>query len=126
MNKTFQQNTVVHVPNVELFGFMIDYAKSKNVPVHTTKDAWGDGYRNLNFYHGELCGNSADFLSNSYKYEWITIEEFFNYCDNWKNNVIQLTDEYKAEIDKEKKVVKVGCQTIPFDKIKQVYEATLS
>ena len=34
---------------------------------------------------------------------------------------IQLTDEYEAVIDKSNKIVKVGCQRIPFEKVNGLF-----
>ena len=38
---------------------------------------------------------------------------------------ISLTDEYDAVVDMQNKVVKVGCQTIPFAKVKELYGLTI-
>lgn len=37
-----------------------------------------------------------------------------------KSNTIQLTRDYNAVVDKKKKVVKVGCQTIPIEKVEEI------
>lgn len=38
---------------------------------------------------------------------------------------LQLTPTYTAEVDYSRQVVQVGCQAVPFDKIKEVYDLTI-
>lgn len=42
----------------------------------------------------------------------------------WERKVskMTLTSEYEAIVDYEKEVVKVGCQTIPFSKVQELYD----
>jgi hypothetical protein len=39
-----------------------------------------------------------------------------------KNKTLQLTEDYEAIIDKNKSIVIVGCQRIPFDTVKELYK----
>jgi hypothetical protein len=41
----------------------------------------------------------------------------------YKYTSIKLTDQYTAVIDRDNRVVNVGCQVIPFDKVMELYEA---
>ncbi len=43
----------------------------------------------------------------------------------FKNVKIILNSSHTAEVDKSTKTVKVGCQSFTFDKIKELYEATI-
>ena len=44
------------------------------------------------------------------------------YLEKNQNKVIKLTSDYDAFINKTDKVVKVGCQEIPFDKVLEIAE----
>lgn len=64
------------------------------------------------FEEGTVCRSFADFVramvSNKEKENFVTVK---------------LNDSYDAVIDVERKVVKVGCQVLPFSKVEQVYKA---
>lgn len=42
-------------------------------------------------------------------------------CEGDKNR-LELTEEYTAVLDRENRVVKVGCQNIPFSKVEDLYK----
>jgi len=55
----------------------------------------------------------------------IKAADFIKHILEYSDKVlIELNPDYTAKVDKNEKVVRVGCQTIPFDKIKELYEAT--
>jgi len=124
MKKTFQERMALgKIPNAEIYQQLIDYAKSKGVPVfkHCSSIHISD-FPNLSFNNKEICGNGGNYGSSSK--DWITFEQFFEYCDNWKDSQpvkIKLNSEYSAEIINGK--VKVGCQTFEFDAIEKLYNA---
>jgi len=81
MLKTFRVNYVCKFPNAELYEQAIEYARSKGVPVYR---GCKKGSFNAFPFLGldgtiEMCG----FLSTN-KSPNITIPEFFQNCDNWK------------------------------------------
>lgn len=81
MLKTFRVNDVCKFPNAELYEQAIEYARSKGVPVYR---GCKKGSFNAFPFLGldgtiEMCG----FLSTN-KSPNITIPEFFQFCDNWK------------------------------------------
>lgn len=120
--RTFKQDTNCLFPNKELFWQAYEYAKTKGVPVYVsvTPDDYDAGYTGIVFNREELCGRKASLTKSE-----ITIAQFFEYCDNWeklKPVELQLTGDYKAVINKDDKTVKVGCQTIPFDKINELHK----
>jgi len=54
----------------------------------------------------------------------ISVKDLANHLLSFEPDVIvELNDEYSAKVDKENKVVKVGCQDIPFSKVVELYEA---
>jgi len=124
MKETFKQGIALgKIPNKEIYWQLIDYAKIKGVPVYSdTSINSFDEYPNITFDIGEICGNCDGYGSTNKK--WITFEQFFNYCDNWKDNQpvkVQLNSQYSAEIIDGK--VKVGCKTFEFDAIEKLYNA---
>lgn len=125
MKKSFEQGmTLGKIPNQEIYGQLLDYAKSKDVPIYYGSSADNfDAYPNITFdSNNQLCGNYANYGDTGRN--WITFEQFFEYCDNWEDNQpvkIKLNSEYTAEIINGK--VKVGCQTFEFDAIKKLYNA---
>jgi hypothetical protein len=56
-------------------------------------------------------------------YTKVNLEEIMILLTSPKPVVIELTKQYSAVIDKVNEIVHVGCQSIPFDKIKEVYNA---
>lgn len=81
MLRTFRVNDVCKFPNAELYEQAIEYARSKGVPVYR---GCKKGSFNAFPFLGldgtiEMCG----FLSTN-KSPNITIPEFFQNCDNWK------------------------------------------
>jgi hypothetical protein len=129
---TFKEYQVVVTSNGEEQKSLIQYASAKGVPVYCgtadeleqRADSYHEVWPNLIFVRGELCGNRS--LASSTGHTWISVEQFKQYCDNWAALapfVMRLTDSYSAKVSRAEQVVIVGCQTIPFAKIKEVYNA---
>jgi hypothetical protein len=80
MLKTFRVNDVCEFPNAELYWQAFEYAKSKGVPVfRPLKEDFGT-YHCIGLHpDSELCG-----YVDASSYNEITIPEFFQFCDNWK------------------------------------------
>ena len=123
--RTFEKGDACAFPTKAFYNEAFNYAKSKGVPVQEDLfDEYGgyDSYPNLFFsVLNERIAGTRD-LSDKKE---ITIAQFFEYCDNWEklNPVeLQLTRDYKAVINKDDKTVKVGCQTISFDKINELHK----
>ena len=128
MKRTFRSNVSVVCRDSSVKKFLVEYALKKGVPVyHATLDDTKEGipaYPNLIFSDGEICGTRSGEGADYYK-TWLSVDEFMDYCDNWNEcqlKTIQLTNDYDAEIDKVDKIVKVGCQTIPYDVIDELYK----
>ena len=124
--QTFRNDYVLTgIPNAEIYQQLVDYAKSKGVPVYkeTVKEEY-PRWPNLAFvsselFSSELCGNCG--VEGK---EIITFEQFFQYCDNWSKCqpvTVKLNDDYTAKI--EGNTVKVGCQTFEFEAIERMYNA---
>src|SRR5688572_26764661 len=122
MNK-FHTNDAVFTLNPEMQKFLVSYLRSKNVPSYQTLDHLDfERYPNLNFYGGNFDLNCS--VPGAKIYNWLSIEEFIQKCDSYKEKVFQLTADYEAELDFEDKVVKVDNQLITFNKIEEVYNLT--
>jgi hypothetical protein len=126
MKRTFRSNVSVVCCNWEIKNFLLEYALKVGVPVFSdtindVKEMY-DTYPNLTFFRDEICGTSAGIEDRK---NWISVNEFMEYCDNWSASqpvTFKLTNDYDAEIDKTNKIVKVGCQTIPYDVIDALYK----
>lgn len=123
MKKTFSKDDLTYlIPNEQMFEALIDYAKSNGVPVYngTSVSSYKE-YKRLVFTGVHICGCDTTRRLNP-----ITIDQFIEYCDNWMElkgrNLLQLNEQYTAEINRENKEVKVGCQTIPFEKIDELHK----
>jgi hypothetical protein len=123
MKRTFKDKTTVgQIPNAKIYEGLLDYARSKGVPIYS--GSGGDEYDefpNITFSSVELCGNCSTFGAE--EKEWISIDQFFEYCDNWKQSLIKLNDNYNAKINRDKQTIEVGCQTISFAAVEQLYKA---
>lgn len=51
----------------------------------------------------------------------ISVDAFFTQLHEMGNHSVKINNEYTAKIGRENIVV--GCQTIPFEKVKEIYEA---
>jgi len=127
MKKTFSSDVSVVCRDLSVKKFLVQYALSKGVPVfNVTRADIIEGiptYPNLTFSSDEICGTYSG--SENKSKTWISVDEFMDYCDNWEEcqpKPIQLTNDYDAKIDKARKVVRVGCQTISYEVIDALYK----
>lgn len=119
--------TVGKIPNLEIYISLLKYAKSKGIKTSKdTETGWKDsykmGFKNIAFdaSTNTLCGNSS-YLGDSTNKMWITIDEFIDHCNSFKQSKLELTSDYTANIDFSTEVVNVGCQKIPFKKVEELY-----
>lgn len=122
MKRTFQHKDLTNpLPNAELYEWLINYAKSKWVPVHEgTNKFYYKEYPRLAFISNEINGCGTNDLHGL---NLITIEQFIEYCDNWEEVKgkahLKLNEEYTAEINREKKQVLFS---ISFEKIDELHK----
>jgi hypothetical protein len=106
----------------ELKKMLIEVAKIKGINVCTLfeeeVDIWCFAFDPGGDYD-IIYGTNDDSIR---KYKEITVGGMLDAILNFKVPVkVQLTNDYTAIIDQENKVVKVGCQTIPFEKVVELY-----
>lgn len=87
MKKTFEKG--MYVPDAktrELKQVMLDYAKQKGVPVSnfSNLDAEYDHFYFIIFFNDYCCLNTYSDGNKRNNSTPITIAQFFEYCDNWK------------------------------------------
>jgi len=123
MKQTFETNTYLKdIPNAEVYEFLVKYARSKGVPVYeyTQRSSYSEFPALI--FQDHICGAKKEFGTRT-KVN-ITMEQFFQYCDNWKEaqtHKVVLNDEYIAKIDFECSRVIVGCQNFSFNVIEELY-----
>ena len=130
MKKTFTKDDEIAVDckgSLALKKFLVEYALSKNVPVfggtlEHIKSNNGE-FPNIAWSCNEVCGTHSTPDNNRYNKTWISVEEFMDYCDNYKQTTVRLNNEYSAEINTDDKTIKVGCQVISFEAVRELYEA---
>jgi hypothetical protein len=81
MLRTFRVNDVCKFPNAELYEQAIEYARSKGVPVY--RGCKKGSFNAFPFLGLDGTIEMSGFLSTN-KSPNITIPEFFQNCDNWK------------------------------------------
>lgn len=124
MKRTFQQDdAILDIPSAGIFWQLYEYAKSKGVPIYNNVSMSDySEYTGITMFNTELCGTIAT-KEKQYDKNAITFEQFFEYCDNWREyqpKKLKLNDEYTAEILDGR--IKVGCQYITFERIKELYQ----
>jgi hypothetical protein len=96
---------------------IIALAKSQNIKFCNTylQEGYGE-YPTcvLNLAVPEIFG------SKSTSYKTVTFERFLKLMVQTKVVQMQLTDNYEAKIITSENVVKVGCQTFSFDKVREL------
>lgn len=101
------------------------YPNSLN-PVDGRKQNY-NSWNNISFFMGMLSGDCKD--KNAEGYNWLTIEQFIEYCDNWKelqskkieSKQLKLNDHYNVLIDYNIKLIYIGGQQITFEKVREIY-----
>lgn len=126
--RTFKENDCLgNIPNAEIYDTLVNYARSKGVPVSHYGLCHRE-YPNLSFNirGGLLCigPNRTPYPSNNRN--WITFEQFFEYCDNWKEcqvKEIRTGAGGIAKIDFETRMVMYGNAAMAFDTIREIFNA---
>jgi hypothetical protein len=113
------ENVSVNPRNAELFEFLINYARSKDVPVYSgsSKSSYIEGFHHFNFDGEHFSGN----LKPNRKE--VSVEEFIALCDEWAKTDVKLNSNYTAKIDRVHKIVHVGCQQFTFESISNLHRA---
>jgi hypothetical protein len=116
---------ITKVTNPELVLFLIGKAKESGLDVcgfyesyANTGDVRRYTYFKLDKTDKMIVGNTGENGG-----EKISIDEMMEEIKSYKYTKIKLTDQYTAVIDRDNRVVNVGCQVIPFDKVMELYEA---
>jgi hypothetical protein len=113
-------NEFVIAPKNQIFyTACIDLALAHGVPVYigTIKDKATDfsDYPILRFDGINISGTRS-----KAGFDEISLYEFEEFCKSYEG--VQLNEQYLAKIDREKGVVIVGCQKIPFEKVLRLAE----
>jgi len=127
--KTFTGDRItVFCINSKMQQFLLNYAKLKGVQIYHGErniddpKSYFSEWPNLLFSEYGLCGDRSPLTSTNN--DFISIETFIEYCDNWlalQKSEIQLNYYHKAIIDKENKVVNISGRIITFDKVEELY-----
>lgn len=133
MENLFSNDFYVPVPSIAVKHALYKLAESANLKVN--ESSWDSDdvvndileYPNIlwNCRSRHFCGNSTSLLELTDRgSKVITIDELVKAIEHAKRNFksLQLTEKYDAEIDMDARTVKVGCQTVTFDKLKELYE----
>jgi len=95
---------------------LISIMKNLGVPVHESSQEYDPEYPHL-IWDGENVSQSR----TTYDRQPVnTIEEFVKHFTEMPSRTIKLTDDYNITISADN--VKVGCQEIPFEKLKEVWD----
>jgi hypothetical protein len=116
---------ITRVTNPELVLFLIGKAKESGLDVCSFYESYANTgdvgrftYFKLDTKLKVVVGNTGEDGG-----EKISIDEMMDEMKNCKYTSIKLTDQYTAVIDRDNRVVNVGCQVISFDKVMELYEA---
>ena len=102
--------------NPETQNILISTMILLGVPVYEDTTCFDPAYPYV-YWDGDRITQTVDATSKSIVCE--TVEEFLSYFVYNKIVTIALTDEYDAKVTETKVIV--GCQTISFEKVEEVY-----
>lgn len=130
MKRTFERGDLLYgVRDVAVYKALIDYAIKSEVPVYegtkTPDKSLVQTYPSISFIGDELTGSKSP--KNSPDRNFITLSDFFEYCDNWKEArpvEVELNSKFVAKVDP-CKVIILG-QTVTHEAIEKLYEAVKS
>jgi hypothetical protein len=97
--------------------------KSKGVPVYEGVYFPDTKYPYLSYDGERITQTRSEKAEGDYK-DIDSVEEFISSFTK-PNPVLELTNDYKAVVNYKNSIVEVGCQRIPFDKVKELYELTI-
>jgi len=106
----------------ELKKMLIEVAKTKGLNVCTLFEEQM-GRWDFAFNEDDIPDDIIYGIRDSVReYKEVTIGEMLDVILNFKvAEKVRLTKDYTAIIDQKNKVVNVGCQTIPFEKVVELY-----
>lgn len=121
--KTFKlRDGIGPIKSEALYEIVIEYAKKHKLPFSVSLSK--DDFKNYPVIFFGACGFDATQRVEGRDLNIISLEEFFEYCENYpKINQLRvvLNSDYTADISHETKTVTVGCQKIPFSKVEELY-----
>jgi len=124
MNKT-NNSLVVTVKNQYVLDMLFSIAESKNIEI--CKAYKSQGPKVWNVFKFDKSRNKVIGLQeilDCNEYNIISLESMIIALESYNPIArIKLTDDYTAILDTENCIVTVGCQTIPFYKVKELYNA---
>jgi len=110
---------VIAPKNQIFYTACIDLALAHDVPVYkgTVEDKAIDfpKYPILKYDGTNIIGSRS-----GGGYTELSLDKFEEFCKSYDG--VQLNEEYTARIDRKNRVVIVGCQTIPFEKVLRLAE----
>ena len=106
------------------FETLMAVAKSKELSI--CEDYLEDGYEEWPVFLLRLDGLDGFHVAGAHnlfpeEYTQVSFDKMLQIICEETLDVIKLTDEYTAFLDREKFVVRVGCQEIPFSKVEELY-----
>lgn len=120
------QKIRLNIDNQILTEIAIDVLNAHNVRIYcgTLESGYDKNYPYLLWDHDQLTQVAAEY-SRTDLVDCCSLEAFFSYFfeSTRKTKDIRISDQYTATVMADKIVV--GCQTIDFDTVKQVYDAML-
>lgn len=121
LNK-YRYLVVKGIPTKDVKDSLLKFAKEKGVPVYSKSfDKRFEDYPHIIWNREELCGGSpgALFITSA---TVITIDELIEAINDYRKVEVPLTSDYTAKIDSDQKIVAVGCQKIPFERVEELYK----
>lgn len=102
------------------FNALITIAKNKELSVCTHYQS--EGHEKWPWFifrsvEGEILG----MRSTEYDSSKISFEEMIEKMMNFVPNFLRLNEEYTAVVNREKRVIEVGCQKFTFEKVEELY-----
>jgi len=116
------QARLTKVSNQHVFGMLLSIAKSKKITV--CESYIEDGIKEWPLFvfnpkdETQISGQKRTLGD-----EEVTLEEMIELLENYdRSDRLELTSDYTAVINRGEKIVEVGCQKIPFDKVNELFE----
>lgn len=106
--------------NPETQKIIISMFKAMGLPVHEDTKSYDFMYPYLLWDGVELCQSRHNIHISDQEIFVKTMEEFMSYFVTIGDvHIVKISDKYNAEITKES--LKVGCQTLSFELVKELY-----
>jgi len=108
---------IIEVRNPAVLKVLFSLAKENGIGICSNYEMGGSErwpYFAFKMESGWISGKSGEQIVNS------TLEEVINLMTKFKENHLKLNNDYTAVINWKNKVVHVGCQKIPFEKVLQL------